>query len=71
MYDLIEISNENTVSARDLYKFLETTERFSRWIKRMFKYGFEENLDFIGCTKWYALTNQELIDYELTNGRST
>ena len=39
-------NNELLVSARDLYKGLEVTDRFSRWFERMCEYGFEENIDY-------------------------
>lgn len=46
MNELIKVTtNENDeqlVSGRELYKFLEVTERYSSWFERMFKYGFVE-----------------------------
>lgn len=65
---LIEIKNENgelLVSARELHKGLEITERFSSWFNRMLKYGFEENMDYIGCKVFNTLAKQELQDYIL------
>ena len=44
---LVDIDfNSKTVSARALYEFLDATERFSKWCKRMFSYGFVENVDY-------------------------
>jgi anti-repressor protein len=69
MKALIKIKEENgqnTVSARELHKYLESTERFSNWIDRQFKYGFEEGVDYIGCEEFNTLANQSLMDYALT-----
>lgn len=69
MQQLIKITEDNgqqVVSARELYKFLGATERFSNWIERQFQYGFEENTDYIGCKEFNTLANQELEDYALT-----
>ena len=53
MNELIKITqNENgerLVSARELHEFLEVSERFSSWFDRQLKFGFEENVDFVGC----------------------
>lgn len=69
MKELIKISERNgkkVVSARELHRFLGATERFSAWIERQFQYGFEENVDYVGCKEFNTLANQELIDYALT-----
>jgi anti-repressor protein len=69
MTNLINITtNENgsnVVSARELYKFLEPTERFKNWFDRQLQYGFEENIDYIGCKEFNTLANQEVINYAL------
>lgn len=69
MNELIKIEmNENQeiiVSARELHKGLGITERFSNWFKRQLKYGFEENIDYIGCKFFNTLANQELDDYNI------
>ena len=45
--ELIKVNKENnTVSARELHKFLEVGQDFTNWIKRMINYGFELNQDF-------------------------
>ena len=71
--ELIKIREENgeqLVSARELYEFLGTTERFSSWFERYCKYGFEENIDYVVCKKIYAANQyggeKELIDYAMT-----
>lgn len=70
MVELIKVatdaSGKQVVSARDLYKFLEATERFSTWMERNLQYGFEESIDYIGCKQFNTLANQELDDFALT-----
>ena len=69
MKELIKINKSetgNVVSARELHSFLEATERFSSWITRQFQYGFEENVDFVGCKEFNTQANQYLVDYALT-----
>ena len=69
MNELIKITEYNgnqAVSARDLHKFLEITERFSSWFERMLQYGFVENIDYQGCEFFNTLANQTLTDYALT-----
>lgn len=63
---LTELEGKKAVSARELYNFLEATERFSNWIERQFQYGFSENVDYVGCKVFNTLANQEIIDYALT-----
>jgi len=46
-FDFIEKEGKKLVSARELFNFLESKGDFSSWIKRMFKYGFEEGVDFL------------------------
>lgn len=70
--ELIKIRVENgqqLVSARELYEFLGTTERFSNWFERYCKYGFEENLDFTSVKNFTVVNNgakKELQDYAMT-----
>ena len=59
MKELIKITEQNgnqAVSARELHKFLEITERFSNWFERMLQYGFTENIDYQGCEFFNTLT---------------
>ena len=69
MNELIKVSqNENgelLVSARDLHEFLEVTERFSQWFNRITDYGFDENVDYVGCKVFNTLARQELQDYAI------
>ena len=73
MNELIKIENREigketiqTTSARELHEFLEVTERFSSWMERQFKHGFEENVDYLGCKVFNTKANQELQDYYLS-----
>ena len=68
MNELIKVTEKNgeqLVSARELYNFLEVTERFSNWFERQMQFGFEENTDFTGCKFFNTQANQELQDYIL------
>lgn len=68
--ELINVREENgrqLVSARDLHKGLEATERFGNWFERyVIKYGFIENQDYLGCKVFNTLAKQELQDYVIT-----
>lgn len=61
MEDLIKInineSNEQVVSGRELHQFLELTERYSSWFKRMLQYGFIENVDFTSVKSFTVVNN--------------
>lgn len=59
-----------SVSARELYKGLEISDRFSRWFESLLKYGFVENEDFC-YVKTSTQQNQyggtkELDDYAIS-----
>jgi len=56
----------NVVSARELYGFLQATERFSNWFERQLQYGFIEGIDYVGCEEFNTLANQTLINFALT-----
>lgn len=45
------------VSGRDLHKFVESNERYSKWIGRMLVYGFVENLDYTSGQKSTVVNN--------------
>ena len=73
MKELIKITrNENgqqLVSARELYEFLGATERFSSWLERYCKYGFEEDIDYTSVKSFTVVNNgakKELQDYAIT-----
>jgi len=55
MNQLINITqnenNESVVSGRELHEFLEVKTRYNDWFEDMVKYGFIENVDFIGFTE--------------------
>jgi len=49
MRHLLNIREENgksVISAKELYEFLEPQTEFYHWCKRMFEYGFIEDVDF-------------------------
>ena len=76
MNELLKIDTSDaeriTVSARDLYEFLEATERFNSWFDRMKQYGLVENIDYTTVKKLTEVPNnggvqiRELDDYQLT-----
>lgn len=70
MNEILKIDTSNseriTVSARELHKFLEATERFNSWFERMKQYGLVEGEDFLGCKVFNTLARQNLDDYQLT-----
>ena len=69
MNELIKVNYDYkypAVSGRELYEFLEITERYSQWFKRMCGYGFVENVDFTGCEFLHTQANQVLQDHALT-----
>lgn len=67
--ELIKVNKENnTVSARELHKFLEIGTRFDKWFRRMCEYGFNENDDFIRVAQKCPTLGgiQTIIDYAIT-----
>lgn len=69
MNELLKVSYDSdriTVSARELHKFLEVSERFSNWFERMSQYGMVAGEDFVGCKVFNTQAHQELQDYQLT-----
>lgn len=76
MNELLKINTTDseriTVSARDLYEFLEATERFNSWFERMTQYGLVVNTDYTTVKKLTEVPNnggvqiRELDDYQLT-----
>lgn len=67
MSEIINVNFENeTVSARELHKAVGSSERFSNWFGRQLQYGFEENVDYLGCKTFNTLAKQELQDFELS-----
>jgi len=73
MSQLIKITENKgnqVVSARDLHEFLEVDTRIDIWIKRMFEYGFTENIDYERLFKNVQTPNggtkKAIDDYALT-----
>lgn len=73
MNELIKIttneSGNQVVSARELHKFLEITERFNNWFNRMLQFDFVENEDYTSVKSFTVVNNgasRELDDYALT-----
>jgi phage anti-repressor protein len=54
---------KQAVSARELYDFLQPTERFASWFDRQLQYGFVETQDYLGCEVFNALARQTLADF--------
>lgn len=48
---MINVNEQNQVSARELQDALKIKSRFNDWIKRMFDYGFEEQKDYKAITQ--------------------
>lgn len=70
---LINIDDEDnqTVSGRELHKFLEVGSRYNDWFKRMCEYGFTENEDYKLVTQKRETNNPknpytEITDHILT-----
>lgn len=69
MNELIKINSNNTISGRELHKFLEIGTRFDKWFGRMCEYGFEENSDFRAIAQKRPTAQSNIttyIDYEIT-----
>lgn len=70
MEQMIKVDFDNqTISARDLHKGLEVTDRFSRWFERMVAYGFTENVDFTSVKSSTLVNNgaeREIQDFDLS-----
>lgn len=56
---------EILVSGRDLHEFLESSERYSKWIERMLGYGFVEGVDYTLYQKVHPQNKQEYIDHHI------
>lgn len=66
MNELIKIEERNgeqLVSSRELYDFLELSERFSKWWDRMIGYGFVEGTDYTPYQKVHPQNKQIIDDY--------
>lgn len=69
LFNVTTNGDKLTLSARELYKELNVTDRFTRWFERMEEYGFEENVDFTSVKSSTLVNNgamRELQDYQIT-----
>lgn len=71
MSELLKVnynSDRITLSARELYEFLEIETRFNDWFKRMTEYGFTENIDYRVLLKneYNLQGGRPKTDYEIT-----
>lgn len=76
MNELLKINYETeepTVSARDLYEEVGTTERFSSWFERQLQFGFEIGKDYSNPKKVLRVQTEgnrevqrEVEDYDLS-----
>lgn len=56
-------NQEQVISARELYEFLEVKSRFNDWFKRRVnKYEFEENIDYIAITQKRVTAQNNSLD---------
>lgn len=55
MEELIKVTKDNkgnsVVSGRELHDFLGVNTPYTQWFERMVRYGFTENVDFIGLSQ--------------------
>lgn len=69
MKELIRITEQNgkqLVSAKELHRFLEVKTNLVVWCKRMFEYGFVENVDYTAIKSENPVNQQVgIVDYAL------
>lgn len=69
LFNVTTNGDKLTLSARELHKELNVTDRFTRWFERMEEYGFEENVDFTSVKSSTLVNNgamRELQGYQIT-----
>lgn len=69
LFNVTTNGDKLTLSARELHKELNVTDRFTRWFERMGEYGFEENIDLTSVKSSTLVNNgatRELQDYQIT-----
>lgn len=69
MKELIKINDNNTISGRELHKFLQIGTAYKDWFPRMVEYGFVEGVDF--CSKMSKTSpngGRPSINHDLTIG---
>ena len=60
-------NGQQAVSARELHRFLDSKERFSKWFDRMVgEYGFVEGTDYTPYQMVHPQNNQIYTDYAMT-----
>lgn len=64
--ELIKISENKTVSARDLHEWLTVKTEFRHWIERMFEYGFTIENDYTPFFFEHPQNRQQTIDFALS-----
>lgn len=57
------------MSARELHDGLEVSERFQSWFNRQLQYGFQEDIDYIGCKEFNTLAKQICMIQRSEKGR--
>ena len=70
--ELIKINTDDNgqqaVSGRELHRFLDSKERFSKWFDRMVgEYGFVEGTDYTPYQMVHPQNNQIYTDYAMTS----
>lgn len=63
---IVRENDTAAVSARELHRYVESSERFSKWIDRMFEYGFAHGTDYTPYQKVHPLNKQSFQDFALT-----
>lgn len=68
MNEIIRVTEEMTVSARDLHERLGIMTEFRKWFPRMAEYGFEEGQDFKRVSQKCPTLGgcQEMVDYQVS-----
>lgn len=64
--ELIKIYNGSLVDARELFSKLGYKKNFSRWFKRVVKFGFEEDKDYTPHQSVHPQNKQAIENYMMT-----
>ena len=65
----VDDNDNQTVSGRELHRFLEVVTPYTKWFERMCEYGFDENHDYAVTDKNVHNSNggkQNIVDHILT-----
>lgn len=68
LFNVTTNGDKLTLSARELHKELNVTDRFTRWFERMGEYGFEENIDFTSVKSSTLVNNGATSDTSILIG---